>query len=761
MGFTFAALLFAVFAIGSADRWAQSIVALLVIGAVAPHVISKRVADRPSPVLGLIALAGGLTALQLVPLPHAILDIVTPMTSALRDDGAMLLDTHPWPAVTVDAHATLRALTYFIILFGAAYATLRIAVSERSRYLMHAAVAATCGIAAIVVSVHLLVGATSLYGIYEPQQARPTVLGPLLNTNHLGCLMALGTATSLGLAMFRRQGSLLRATWFVCAAVCAGITAASESRGALVALVAGSLVTLGIRVGQRFMRNGGRSGSRASFVTSSLPIVLVAVCAVVVIVYASAGGVTGRLSRTSLDEVSAPTSRFAIWRDSTTLISESPWLGVGRNAMESALTRVHPSSSFATYAFVENEYLQAVVDWGIPGALALAAGIAWFASMALRRWKDGPLVAGAIGAITVVLVQSTFDFGIELFGVAIPAMLVACTLAYVPLREANPRFLPLVRTSRAALVLLLAGAAALLWLPATSTTYEDHLALAKHADTSLADAREAIERHPLDYYGYARAAETLAKSGDRQAIPLLNHALRLHPTHSGLHLFAARLLLSSGHPEQATIEFGAALRGATRPIPILVEIVSSLSMADAAQAIAVDGDPQRTDEMVDDLVALRHLNVAIAVLQAALSQAYSLHHCEQLFQLALDTKQSDTVASATRLCRNFEPTRTMRTQLAQLALSRHDNETALHVLADVETWDGRVDEKAAAWMMRCDAMIALQKWDEAAQCLHRLEAAGIIDPSHVGEVSRRLQQIKDERAAADDPGKSLTKPKSP
>ncbi|HSN27819.1 MAG TPA: O-antigen ligase family protein [Kofleriaceae bacterium] len=751
MGFILAALVFAVFAIGSADRWAQSIVAMLVLGAVAPYIASRRVLDRRAPVLGLLAIAIALCTLQIIPLPHAILDVVTPTTSALRDDGAMLLDTDPWNAVTVDVHATLRALLFFVILFGAAFAGLRIAVSERARYMLQIAVAGTCGLAALVVGVHLLVGATSLYGLYEPQQAHPAVLGPLLNTNHLGCLMAVGTVLSLGLAMFRRQSSLVRATWFVCAAACAGVTAASESRGAMVALVSGAIVTLGIRLGQRFVRSGGRTGSRASFVTSSLPIALVAVCAVVVIVYASAGGVTDRFSRTTLDEVNAPTSRFVIWRDATKLIGESPWLGVGRNAMEATLTRVHPSSSFATFAFVENEYLQAVVDWGIPGALAICAGVLWFASVALRRWKDGPLVAGAIGAVTVALVQSTFDFGLELLGVALPVTLVACTISYVPLREASGRMLAVARGGRVFLVALLAAAAVLLWLPATETVYEDHLALAKRQQVSLDEARDLIQRHPLDYYGYARAAEALAKVGSRESIPLLNHALRLHPTHSGLHLLAARMLLSSGHAEQATIEYAAALRGASRPLPIVSEIVASLAMDDAARAIASDDDAYRTDEMVQDLVSMRHRNVAIAVLEETLGRSYSAHNCEQLFQLALDTKQSDAVTTATKLCPDYEPTRLMRTQLAQLALARKDYDTVLHVLPGVETWDGRIDQKAIAWMMRCDAIAGQQKWDEATQCLHRLEAAGILDQGRLGEVTRRLQQIKDARAAADRP----------
>ena len=55
------------------------------------------------------------------------------------------------------------------------------------------------------------------------------------------------------------------------------------------------------------------------------------------------------------------------------------------------------------------------------------------------------------------------------------------------------------------------------------------------------ELRAAAERHPLDYYVYAQASQQLARTGNRvEAIKLLNHALRLHPTHPGLHRIPRR-----------------------------------------------------------------------------------------------------------------------------------------------------------------------------------------------------------------------------
>jgi hypothetical protein len=66
---------------------------------------------------------------------------------------------------------------------------------------------------------------------------------------------------------------------------------------------------------------------------------------------------------------------------------------------------VHPASGLATYSHLENEYLQGAVDRGVLGALALGFAAIWLAVIAVKRWRDGPLAAGALGALTVVAIH--------------------------------------------------------------------------------------------------------------------------------------------------------------------------------------------------------------------------------------------------------------------------------------------------------------------------------------------------------------------
>jgi O-antigen ligase len=468
----------AVLAVGGALRWTQALVALLVAGALVPLAWSRRSLDRRAPLVAVLAVPLVLTAIQLVPLPAGWLEALGPVGAGLREDGAALVGTAPWRAITLDAPGSLRALCFFAILLGVASLSLRLALTERGRYRVLAGVAAVCGATAGIAAVHELAGATALYGLYEPVQASPAVLGPLLNGNHLGGLMAMGAVLGGALVMYRNQRGWVRAAWAAVTAACIAVGLATLSRGAALALAGGGLVTGAALIGQRLRSDPRRRRRRDQLLTSSLPIAVVAVCGLVIVVYSSAGGVGRQLGETSLAELQADASKFGVWRSSLQLARETPWLGIGRGAFEPAFTRVHPPSARQTASHVENEYLQAIVDWGIAGAVACALAVGWLALVVIRRWHDGPLAAGALGAIAVIAVQSVVDFGIQLLGVAVPAVAVAGTLAYGPVRELSPRAVLRVRLLRIGHVAALAAAAAALLSDATTSVGEDHQALA-------------------------------------------------------------------------------------------------------------------------------------------------------------------------------------------------------------------------------------------------------------------------------------------
>ena len=754
-----AAIGVAVLAVGGALRPAQAAVAVVVAIALAVQLWSRRRLERASPLVCALGLAAALTALQLVPLPDAVVEDLNPAGAALRDQGVAIADVGYWPSLSMDAAGSVSALAFFLILLGVAVVALRFSVTERGRYRVLAVVAAVCGATSLIVGLHEAFGATSLYGVYEPAQATPTVLGPLLNTNHLAGLTAMGAIAAFALFATGKQRANLRVLWGAVFVACLVTTLASESRGGVFALIAGGIVAAVVLVAQRLLgtRDRNRGARRQQFLVGSLPLGIVTLCALLLIVYVSAGGVAQQLSGTSLSEVHEPRSKFAAWRSSVELIREAPWTGIGKGALEPAFTRVHPASAHVTFSHLENEYVQAVVEWGIPGAIAMALVLGWLAVVAIRRWRDGPLVAGALGGLAAIAVQSNVDFGMELLGVAVPATALAATVAYVPLREVVGGALWRARALRALHVAALGAAALVLLSPLSTSVAEDHEGWAKR-DVPLDELRASIERHPLDYLGYARAADVLRRERDPDHVRYLNHALMLHPTHPELHAIAARVLRSKGHDAQAAIEYGAAIRGRLDPRRTIREVVATLRRPEHAVA-AIPADYPNIDLVVRVLGQLERPDLAAAWLTRVLERRpKDVRVCEYLYTISIEQGDLKAAEAAGRHCLAVVPSHQRRIALARVLLKRGAFSEVVQQLRDIATWRGRIDEISSAWLVLCDAHESLQRWTDAVHCLRQLDGRNLVAPKRHDEITRRIERIEKERIKADLEGATAAPP---
>lgn len=727
-------LALAVLCIGGATRWAQACVAAVVAISVATTVPARRRFGRWPPLLVLFGVAFAWTVVQWLPLPDALVSTLTPTLDALRRDGAALAGVHASSTLSVDPPATLRAAIFLVTLSGIALVALRLAVSEAGRYALCAAVAGLAGLTAVIAGIHELVSATALYGVYEPRYGVPPILGPLLNTNHLGCFMAVGAVTSTGLLFHPRGSVARRILWGVCAAACIAVTAATYSRGAMIGLAAGTVVTLATIVAQRMnqmVRVGSRE-RRERFLVTSLPIGVVVLCGLVLAVYLGAGTVIQQLEQTSLDEINAPKSKFEAWRSSMQLVEDAPWTGVGRGAFQSAFTRVHPASAFFTFSHPENEAVQAVTEWGIPGSLVLALLAGWTVILALRRWTDGPLAAGALGALMVVAFQSNFDFGMELLGVAAPVVVLLSVLTYVPLNLAREEQLRHLRQERIGYVGIMLCGAVLLLTPATQPLGEAHETLS--GSPTRAEIIASIEQHPLDYVAFAALAEQLAKVGERGAVSVLNHALRLHPTHPGLHWIAARLLVRQ-HPAQAESEYLMAVRYSKEPRPVIAELVAQLPAERAASALPTELPIATTTAILREL---GRADVALYWVEHVLAVTGDPRAADSLYALALTQKDFAAAERAARSRCSDLPTPRCQIDLARVLVLQGRREEEIALLHGVADWQGKPDDRITAWLMLCDAHAARGSLGDARSCLRRLEISGLVEPAN-DEVQRRLR----------------------
>ena len=729
-----ATTLASVLLVGGAPRWAQAAVAALVVIALAINLGSRRALDGRGPLVLALAAGATWTLLQLVPLPEAVRLVLTPELEALRMDGLELAGVSSWSSLSMDPTSTLRALTFFATLVGVAIAALRIAASPGGRYALSAYVAISAGLAALIAGVHELVGARELYGLYGPSQIGP-LLGPLVNPNHLGCLTALGGATSLGLLLHAKQPTWRRAAWTANLFICVIATLATLSRGATLALAVGVVVVVVTVVLQKLRgvapdEDEPKGARRERFMATTVPIAIMIVCGLVLAVYLAAGSVMHQLEATTLGEIEAPRTKYVAWVSALELVRESPLVGVGRGAFESTFTRVHAASAYATFSHPENQLIQAVVEWGLAGTAIIGGLATWGLLVALRRWRDGALAAGSLGALAAVGFQSNFDFGLELLGLAVPVVLLLATLTYGGLKGRTSQQLPRLRLARAGMLGGVALGGMVLLLPATRTIAETHAQLRPPVTRDA--LRAAIAAHPMDYFAFSLLAQDLLRESDPSARRVLNHALRLHPTYPALHWMIARIMLGEKRSSQAAAAYATAIRYSTSPRPLLEEVVQRLDEVTAASAIPLEVSPNTVMPLLgrQSPVARRWLErVIVAHPSAAVAEA--------LLTVGLVQKAHGAVELAARSRCTFSPTEACRAELARLLAYIGNSPAVVAEVSDVKQWKGGREDRQKAWLLLCDAHAATGSMDAARTCLRELENSGLMRPGAAEIILRR------------------------
>jgi O-antigen ligase len=721
------ALIVGVFAAGGASRWVVIGVAVLAAAGALFQVGSRRMLARPSPLLVVIGVPLILTAIQLVPLPEPVIRSLQPRAQELVAEGAALrawvadLPAHPdraapkppigatgeWRPISLDPPTTRIELVELCAYFLIAWMALRAAASERGRIRLLVAVAGVTAAVALSAIGHAVLGADKLFGIYAPAHASPSVLAPLLNENHLASLMALGALVAAGLGFHERRAPAVRAMWVGAAVLDVVVLLMTTSRGGVLGLAAGTTVGAVILVLQRLQSSSATK--RKDTLRVAIPGAVIVLCTLVLAVYFGGGALKHQFETTDLAELDDPRSKYAAWGSALTLVEEAPILGVGRGAFEPAFTRVHPASAKATFSHLENEYLQAVVDWGIAGALAIAAAMVFAGSVVIRRWRNGPLAAGGIAAIAAIAVHSTVDFGLELPGVALPVVLVAATLLYVPLEEARRSSVRnALRLGAVVATLAVAGVAA---TPLARPIGEAHDAY-RDETPELDEALAEFARHPVDYLAAVQVA--IAAQNTRVSVAVFNHSLRLHPAHPGLHRAVAKWLAVSGRPTQAAIEYRTAIGGVDHPELIVRELVTLLPAADDAIA-ALPAPYVHWDLVVlalsqakrDDL-ALRYLDKAV---DAKAGSQPAPEMWRQMAQLSLTAGDAPRRERALTALFALDPTPVAALALGRIQLAHKNYNGAIATLTHAATHD------VEARVLLCQVHVARAAWPDAKQCL--------------------------------------------
>ncbi len=345
-----------------------------------------------------------LATLQLVPLPPALLGVISPASWAFHHLGKEEL---LWEPLSLSPGATGRGL----FCVGAVMALYAFACREYRSEAWRRRALATLAVAAAALGTVGLVQAASeapsrIYGVIDVDFQRAwAIWGPYMNRNHFAGYVAMMVPLGVGLAVagtaefrhLRRRFGFGRALgdasfpralqWSAFALYLAVASQAPQTRGGLLCLGAGLAALLLL------------AGHARVVLTASALLGL------------------GALSLLDFSNVSSAfegrgMNRLGIWKAMLPMLQDFPVFGTGLNTFLVAFRpyQVDFRSYWVTAA--HNDYLQVVADLGLLGAaLAVPLGLGLVRAMLAAR--GDALLAAAAAGVAGAAAHAVFDYALQ------------------------------------------------------------------------------------------------------------------------------------------------------------------------------------------------------------------------------------------------------------------------------------------------------------------------------------------------------------
>jgi O-antigen ligase/Flp pilus assembly protein TadD len=523
------------FARGGVD-WPIQAAALAVACLAALLAAGSRRGSTPLLVAGL-ALGVLATAAQLLAVPAALHPLLAPGAASMFRTTLEPLGLYPAARpFSLDPPATGRELATAAACLLAALAAARLAGSERRKELLLAVVA----LAGIAVSAAGLVAAGAGLGpLLEPRLT-------FVNPNHLAAFLDLTSLIALGFGL--RSRGRTRLLWLIGFALAASGIFLSLSRGGIAAFFVGVAVFALLHL----RRERGDTAAPRPWRRAALPVAVATAMAVAA--YLALDPVLAEMR--TLKGAGSET-KLALWPVALGMLRHFPLTGIGRGAFPAVFTSYQTETGAVTFTHVENQWIQAPVDLGLPVGVLLVAVIVWtWLSAARSRGLTRPEM-GALAGMAALGAHDVVDFSLELLGVAIPFAL-ALGLVARPLPAWNLR--PAAIRAGALALLLLGAAGMKLHLDHRGDAEVATIAQARSTEEAVALARSQARWHPADYLPQAAAGARLARDGRcAEAMPWLGRAMLLNSGAPEPHRFAARCLAAGGKADLARREYRLAV----------------------------------------------------------------------------------------------------------------------------------------------------------------------------------------------------------
>jgi O-antigen ligase len=383
--------------------------ALIAWAAVAPR--RDPGARRPLTIYAIVGVGLVLILIQLIPLPPAVWSNL-PGRSGLAQSFSALGYPLPWLPISEAPYASLAALFAVIPAIAAFLATEKLSVSPRA---LAITIIAGMTLSIFLAAVQRAGGANSW--AYLQTYHGIGGIGFFANKNHMGTLLLVGIPMASALVVsprserrtstFARRGIALSLIALVAVGIVLNGSRAAAGLAVPVILASAMLFPQGLR--WRKLLVG------ASAVALALAVVLVAQSPIA----------SGDSDSASGQEV----QRLQIWTITARAAQDAAPVGTGLGTFEQIYRQYEDPDSVTTHYVnhAHNDYLEILLEAGVPGLLLMGLFLAWWVVATVRIWRlklASAFARAATIASGAILAHSFVDFPLRT--AAISAIFAVC-----------------------------------------------------------------------------------------------------------------------------------------------------------------------------------------------------------------------------------------------------------------------------------------------------------------------------------------------
>ncbi len=403
---------YAAFRLGGvyAGDWLKCLFAIGLTAALFSLAASKASCPPPLPAIvrWLLAALLAVCFLQNIPLPLAVVEVLSPLRAELATATAPLLGKSAWLSLSVAPPETAR-LALTVLGYVLVFLIVRRLCWRWSDNPWHVSLP--------FVVVAFLEGVLGLVQVYTGE-GQGLARGTYVNRNHYAGLLALALPFALmhGLAIFRRgrKGEDRPIMPAVLACLLLGTAAVlllgillSLSRMGLLATLASLFVMGALALGV------GRLGWRRW-----LPVSAVGALVVSLFLLLPTDQLIARFADLTATEEVSSDMRAEVWRETLAVVEAYPLVGCGLGAYEPAFMRFKEVAPMNRVDFAHNDYLQVLAESGVFGFAVLLSLALYVFGRTIRRSTEASnpdrryMALAASGALAAILLHSLVDFNL-------------------------------------------------------------------------------------------------------------------------------------------------------------------------------------------------------------------------------------------------------------------------------------------------------------------------------------------------------------